>query len=157
MPAGCARSPSGRYAVKHNPAAYYTSIRTQCQRLDLPLGPAPDLSAAFTFITPNLCHDMHDCSTRAGDLWLQQEMPQLLATPQYRAGGTAIFVTWDESTGATQRVPALVIAPTVPAGARVNVPYTHYSMLRTVEQLLGLSPLLGQAAGATSMAAGFNL
>jgi len=157
MPANCDLQSGGEYAVKHNPAAYYTGIRAACAQQDVPLQRPPDISAAFTFITPNLCNDMHDCSTATGDAWLAHEIPLLLATPQYLSGQTVIFVTWDESTGSTQQVPALVIAPTVPAGARVSIAYNHYSLVRTVEQLLQLSPLLGNAASATSMVAGFNL
>jgi hypothetical protein len=37
-----------------------------------------------------------------------------------------------------------------------ETPFTHYSMLRTNEQLLGLPPL-GEAAAAPSMAAAFHL
>ncbi|MGH7691981.1 MAG: alkaline phosphatase family protein [Candidatus Dormibacteria bacterium] len=157
MPANCDLQSGGEYAVKHNPAAYYTGVRSACAHQDVPLGNPPNLSAAFTLITPNLCDDMHDCATSAGDSWLAREVPLLLATPQYLSRQTAIFITWDESTGATQQVPALVIAPTVPAGSRVATQFTHYSLLRSIEELLGLSPLLGGAASATSMVGGFNL
>jgi phospholipase C len=157
MPTNCDLQSGGEYAVKHNPAAYFTSVRHACQGQDVPLSTPPDLSAAFTFITPNLCHDMHDCSTSAGDSWLAQEVPRLLSTPQYLSGQTVIFITWDESTGSTQQVPLLVIAPTVPRGARVAGAFSHYSLLRTAEQLLGLSPLLGAAASAPSMVSAFNL
>lgn len=157
MPVNCDLQSGGEYAVKHNPAAYYTGVRGACTQQDVPLATAPDLSAAFTFITPNLCHDMHDCSTSAGDSWLATEVPLLLRTPQYLSGRTAIFITWDESDGSTQQVPALVIAPTVPGGSRVGTRFTHYSLLRTIEELLGLTPLLGGAASAPSMVAGFNL
>ena len=34
---------------------------------------------------------------------------------------------------------------------RITQPMTPYSLLRTTEELLGLSPLLGHAAQATSM------
>ncbi len=157
MPSNCDLQSGGEYAVKHNPAAYFTSVRQACQGQDVPLTSPPDLSAAFTFITPNLCDDMHDCSTSAGDSWLAREVPRLLSTPQYLAGQTVIFITWDESTGATQQVPLLVIAPTVPRGARVAGAFNHYSLLHTAEQLLGLRELLGAAASAPSMVSAFNL
>ena len=157
MPSNCAQQSSGEYAVKHNPAAYYTDVTSQCADWDVALVNPPNISAAFTLITPNLCNDMHDCATAAGDAWLAREVPLLLTTAQYSSGNTAIFITWDESDGGTQQVPSLVIAPTVPAGIRVTTAYTHYSLLRTIEQLLRLSPLLGRAATATSMASGFNL
>ncbi len=143
--------------MKHNPAAYFTSIRSACQRQDMPLTTPPDLSAAFTFITPNLCNDVHDCATTAGDSWLAEEVALLLNIPQYLSGQTAIFITWDESTGSTQQVPLLVVAPTVPRGARVASSVNHYSLLRTAERLLGLSPLPGAATSAPSMVTAFNL
>ena len=50
MPANCAVAPQGRYAVKHNPAAYYTSgdDRHACAADDVPLGttdPTPLLAS----------------------------------------------------------------------------------------------------------------
>ena len=157
MPANCDRQSAGEYAVKHNLAAYFTSIRQACRGQDMPLSTPPDLSAAFTFVTPNLCDDMHDCATSAGDSWLAWEVPLLLDTPQFLSGQTVIFITWDESTGSTQQVPLLVIAPSVPREARAAGSFNHYSLLRTTEQLLGLTPLLGAAAAAPSMVTAFHL
>jgi hypothetical protein len=48
-----------------------------------------------------------------------------------------------------------VISPTTNSIADA-APYTHYSMLRTTEEILGL-PLLGGAQTATSMLNAFNL
>lgn len=158
MPSNCDHGGYGDYAVKHNPAAYYAAIAQACAAQDQPLGAPPDLSARFTLITPNLCHDMHDCSTAAGDAWLAQEMPVILDTPQYRGGRTVVFITWDEGfSSGSNLVPTYVVAPSVRPGTRSSSPYTHYSLLRTTQELLGLSPLLGAAASATSMQAGFNL
>ncbi len=157
MPANCASSSSGNYAVRHNPAAYYTSVARACGRQDVPLGSTPDISARFTLITPNLCHDMHNCSTAAGDSWLAKVVPQILDSPTYRAGATALFITWDENDAGGERVPTYVVAPSVAPGTRSAVAYTHYSLLRTTEDLLGVRPLLGAAATATSMRAAFNL
>jgi phosphatidylinositol-3-phosphatase len=42
-------------------------------------------------------------------------------------------------------------------GTASTTTFNHYSMLRTTEELLGLSPLLGNAATATSMRSAFNL
>ena len=54
-------------------------------------------------------------------------------------------------------MPTYVIAPSVPSGTRIGEAFTHYSLLRTTEELLGLRPLLGSAATANSMTAAFNL
>ena len=69
-----------------------------------------------------------------------------------------MFVTFDESEGgSSQQVPTFVISPSTPRGARSGAPFTHYSLLRTTEELLGLSPYLGAAASAPSMRAAFGL
>ena len=157
MPTPCDRNSGGEYAVKHNPAAYYTGLGAACAAHDVPLGPSPDVTAAFTLVTPNLCHDMHDCSTRAGDTWLSQELPLILDSATYRAGHTAVFITWDENDSGNGPIPTYVIAPSVRPGTTSAIAFNHYSLLRTTEELLGLRPLLGGAATATSMAAAFNL
>lgn len=157
MPANCYAKDSGAYAVRHNPAAYLRRIADSCQRRDVPIGSKIDLSARFTMITPDLDHDMHDGDVRSGDAYLAQIVPQLLATRQYRRGDTAIFITADEDEGtAANRIATFVIAPTVRPGTRTDVEFTHYSLLKTTEQLLGLGELRN-AATARSMRAAFNL
>jgi hypothetical protein len=165
MPANCARANSGRYAVRHNPAAYYTNLRTQCPNQDVPLRSDADLSARFTFITPDLCHDMHSssCASNAaqqvqrGDQWLAGFLPKILGSAQYQAGRTAVFITWDEDDySSTQHVATLVLAPSVPPGTAPTTTFNHYSLLRTTEEMLGL-PRLAKAAAATSMRRDFNL
>jgi phospholipase C len=157
MPANCDPASSGEYAVKHNPAAYFTDIRSACDSRDIPLGQPPDITHRFTLITPNLCHDMHDCAVSAGDGWLAGFLPSLLGSRQYQAGGTAIFITYDEDDGSgDNHVATFVIAPTVPSGTRSSTPFSHYSLLRTTEEMLGLARL-GAAATATSMRGDFHL
>jgi phosphatidylinositol-3-phosphatase len=158
IPAPCGQGNSGRYAVRHNPAAYYTNIRASCRRRDVRLTARPNLSAAFTFVTPDLCHDMHDCSVATGDRWLAGFVPRVLHSRQYAAGGTALFITWDEDDYSSGNViPTLVIAPHTAPGTRSAGPFTHYSLLRTTEELLGLPTTLGAAAQASSMRAAFGL
>jgi phosphatidylinositol-3-phosphatase len=165
MPSKCDLSNSGQYAVRHNPAAYYTNTRTACHAQDVPLAGAPNLSARFTFITPNLCHDMHSSScasdatgqVRVGDQWLAGFLPSVLSSSQYRAGRTAVFITWDEDDYSSgQRIATFVVAPSVPRGAAPAARFDHYSLLRTTEQMLGL-PAIGQATGAASMLHAFRL
>ncbi len=166
MPSNCYLSNSGQYAVRHNPAAYYTNIRTACQAQDVPLASTPDLSARFTFVTPNLCHDMHSSScgsdtateVKNGDSWLSGFLPKVLGSTQYQAGRTAVLVTWDEDDpSSTQHIATLVLAPSVPAGTTVATTFNHYSMLRSTEEMLAIGNFLGGAAGATSMRSGFHL
>jgi hypothetical protein len=155
MPGNCAAESSGLYAVKHNPAAYYTNV--DCAAQDVPLGDPPDISARFTFITPNMCNDMHDCSVAKGDAWLADWLPKVLDSRQYHAGTTAVFITWDEDDhDEGNHIATLVIAPSTPPGTTSATMFNHYSMLRTTEELLGL-PALGGAASAASMRSDFGL
>ena len=138
------------YTPTHNPALYFTDLAAVCAQQVVPLTSPPDLSARFTLIVPNKCSD-------TGDQWLSSEVTEILDTPEYRSGTTALLITWDEADGGlSQHVATLVIAPSTPAGTQDATPYTHYSMLRTTEEMLGL-PLLGNAATATSMRGGFGL
>lgn len=158
MPSNCDQSDSGEYAVRHNPAAYYTNISADCAVYDVPLGSTPDLSAKFTFVTPNLCDDMHDCSVATGDSWLSTFLPKVFASAQYQAGRTAVFLTWDEDDSASgNHIATLAIAPSVAPGTTSGTAFTHYSMLRTTEELLGLGTFIGNAATATSMRSAFTL
>ncbi len=156
MPSRCDLVSSGKYAVKHNPAAYYTRIRSRCRRRDVRLSNPPDISARFTFVTPNLCNDMHSCSTSVGDTWLSNWLPKVLKTRQYRSGSTAIFLTWDEGSG-SQPIATLVISPYTPAGTTSARRLNHYSMLRTTEAMLGRKRFLGRAATARGMRGAFHL
>jgi fibronectin type 3 domain-containing protein len=158
MPSNCLLGNSGQYAVKHNPAAYYTNIRTDCQNFDVPLGATPDISAPYTFVTPNLCNDTHDCSVGTGDTWLQTFIPKLTSTAEYKSGTTAIFLTWDEDDMTTvNQIATFVISPSTVPGTKSATKFTHYSLLRTTEEMFGITNFLGGAASATSMRSAFNL
>ncbi|HKA28949.1 MAG TPA: hypothetical protein VKH82_06220, partial [Candidatus Binatia bacterium] len=87
----------------------------------------------------------------------------------YQRGTMAIFVTFDEGErGGSNRctfntrdagchVPIIVVAPSTPAGARSGALFNHYSLLRTTEEMLGITDYLGAARNAHSMRAAFNL
>jgi hypothetical protein len=158
----CQLGSGGNYAVKHNPAAYYVGAtgddRAACQLDDVGFSTwSSDLQSGhlptFAFITPNLCHDTHDCSVATGDTWLAGQLPAIVSSPVYRQGRTAVFVVWDEYSP----VPNLVIGPAVHPGSVVAPPFDHFAVLRTTEELLSLPGRLGAAAGAPSLRASFNL
>jgi hypothetical protein len=158
MPSNCARTDSGQYAVRHNPQAYYVNLGGDCASYDVPLSDPPDLSARFTFVTPNLIHDMHDGTVAEGDSWVSTFMPKVLSSAEYAAGRAAVFLTWDEGDLlGDNHIPTLVIAPSVPAGTRVTSRLDHYAMLRATQEMLGVGPLLGGAATAADMRTPFNL
>ena len=147
------------YVRRHNPFMYFQDIATdpaRCNQVvpfeqlatDLQSDTVPD----FVWITPNLAHDMHNGSVAAGDAWLAALIPTLLRSAAWRDNG-AIFIVWDEGTTSEGccgvsggHVPLLVITPGRPP-ARSATPYTHYSLLRTLEELWGLN-LLGRSGDA---------
>ena len=166
------------YAVRHNPPPYLTSLAATCPTLDVPY---TDLQAdldndtlpAFSFITPNSVNDMHDGSDpvaiQNGDNWLAAELPKILNSAAYQSGTTAIFITFDEGEGATFgedcaanpgdescHVATIVISPSTPAGVTSDRLFTHYSLLKTTEQMLRV-PRLGIARRARSMRHAFRL
>ncbi len=149
---GDCRQGNGAYAVKHDPFAYYGG---RCQPSVIPLSHLDgDLSSPapprFIWITPNLCHDMHDCSSITGDAWLRAAVPMLLAAPAMANG--VLFITWDENEGGgSNQVLTLVLGhrhALSPAS-----PYSHPSLLATIEDLLGV-PRLGATRSVPAIALG---
>ncbi len=161
MPAPCWLTQAGSYAVRHNPAAYFTQLRPSCRLNDVGLDAfALDVSSgalpSFSFVTPDVCSDTHDCPVSTGDAWLRTWLTRLLDGSNYRAGDTVLVLTWDEAEGGGTTVPTMVIAPSVHPGTVVSQDLDHYSLLRTTEELLGL-PLLRDAAAATPLGPPFGL
>ena len=173
------------YTAHHEPVIYYAGIRRDCARWDVPLGTvhkgalahalAANTLPAFAFIGPNDDGGTKKpgCSQACGnvdpplsDHFLRAWMAKILASKAYASGKTAVFVTWDEDAIFENKLcPALncdhlatlVVSPSVRPGTRSATFFSHYSLLRTTEDLLALPGHLGKAAAATSMAPAFNL
>jgi phosphatidylinositol-3-phosphatase len=163
MPKPCLHFFHAPYSASHNPAAYYR-VLSDCALHDVGLRHlqqdlAADHLPPFTFVMPNLCHSMHSCSVRTGDRWLRHVLSRLTSSPAYARGTMAIFVTFDESDphSSDSRVPTVVVSPSTAPGTRSPAFFTHYSLLRTTEEMLGVDTLLGRANRARSMRAAFNL
>jgi len=67
-----------------------------------------------------------------------------------------VFLTFDEGEGVDQRIATIVLSPYVSPGTVSRAALTHYSLLRTTENLLGL-PLLGRARSAVGMRRTFGI
>jgi hypothetical protein len=156
MPRACFAGSRGGYAQKHNPFAYFDSIRLdsrRCQAVvpysDLPAELAGGPPPAFMWITPNMCHDMHDCGVAAGDRWLADNLPPLLNSAAFADQPSLLAIVWDEDDGsASNRVPLILAGPGVKRGYLSHTPANHYSLLRTIELAWGLPPLTANDAGA---------
>ncbi len=170
MPANCSRqnTPDGLYVPRHTAAPYFSDLAAACLKRQLPLGTttsgalAGALDAgtlpAFSLVVPNTTNDAHGGCLSCADAWLARWIPRIVASPDYQDGSTAVFVTYDsDNKSAKNHIATTVIAPSVKPGTVATAAYCHYSMLRTVEDVLGLSGHLGGAATAPSMRAAFNL
>ncbi len=164
--ASCPLSNQYPYAVKHNPFVFFTDVSGDAAVCTNHVRPytefAADLTnntvARYNFITPNLTNDMHDaacsgCDSRAqGDYWLSHEIPKILASPAYTNHG-AIFIAWDEGGGGSDGpIGMIVLSPLAKGHGYTNaIHYTHSSTLRTMQEIFGVGPLLGDAANATDL------
>ncbi len=117
------------------------------------------------------CADGEPGGLVSADAFLRKWVPLITSSPAFRRDGLLI-VTFDESgsdwleTAAAccneqplpgarfppgiygpggGRIGALLLSPFLPQGRTSDVPYNHYSLLRSVEQIFGLDPL-GYAA-----------
>ncbi len=160
----CPLTATGLYAPKHNPMVFFNDV-TNTNSSSSPfciahVRPYSELETAlaqnsvsrYNFITPNLCHDMHDCGTAAGDMWLSTELPKIMASQAYKTGG-AIFLTWDEGEdGSDGPIGMIVASPFAKGGGYQNtIRYTHSSLLRTLQEIYAMTPFLGDAANATDL------
>lgn len=164
MPRACFKGSRGGYAQKHNPFAYFDDIRNDPQRCqsvvpytDLATDLASGNLPGFMWITPNLCHDMHDCDVASGDRWLADNLPPLLSSPAFTQQPSLLAVVWDEDDGSSaNRVPLILAGSSVKPGYVSHLPANHYSLLRTIEAAWGLQPLTANDAAAQPITDAFQ-
>jgi len=151
-PGGCRMRFRGDY---HDPIRYYRNVADICNAPDVPLsrflrdvnnGDLP----AFSMILPAKKHTMHDNDIASGDQYAQSILDPLLNSQAYARGDMAVFFLWDENTP----IPNVLLAPSIVPGTTIAVltgnPVSHFSALRTWEEMLGL-PLLGDTPQAPSL------
>jgi len=153
---------SGRYAVRHNPLAYFTDVQNDTKQVQnlVPFSQfATDLNTAnlpnFSFIVPNLCNDAHDCSLATSDAWLKANIDPLIQSPLFQKDGLLIIL-FDEAdtldlTSGGGHVAAVVVSPRAKRGYKSIAFYQHQSVLRLTLEGLGVTKLPGDAATAPAM------
>ncbi len=159
------------YTAKHNPFVYFAHIQENPGSVDglrnvagfaginglyadLGSGKVPD----FSFIVPNLCHDMHGldnssrlCSNKTtllqmGDATVKMLVSAIQGSKIWRQGNNAIIVLWDENDYSDTPNKVAVIIDTNYGGRKrtSNRLYSHFSLLKTLEAGFGL-PCLNHA------------
>jgi phosphatidylinositol-3-phosphatase len=164
LPHPCFTGPgAGNYAKKHDPFVYYRGIVTDHQTCAGHVVPLTQLAAdertarlpTLAWITPNLCHDMHDCDPATGDRFLARLIPPLLRALGPRG---LLILTFDEGSSddgccrlaAGGHIVTILAGPLVRAGARMRTPADHYSVLQAIEDLTGLPRQRGAACACTA-------
>jgi acid phosphatase len=136
------------YARKHVPWANFSD--TNGPTTNLPYTSFPTTTAGYSslptvsFVIPNLNNDMHDGSIQQGDTWLQQNMD---AYAQWaKTNNSLLLVTWDENDTSTldasNQIATIFVGQHVQVGTN-NTSINHFSVLRTLEDMYGLSPING--------------
>jgi len=143
----------GLYVKKHNPFAYYPNViddPRRCRKIVSFRELSADLTAkrlpTFSYIAPNLCHDMHDCSIRTGDTFLSKLIPRVIDALGPHG---FLVITFDEGItedgccghGNGGRIPTIVAGPDVAPGTSTDDPVNHYGVLATMQDALGLKRL----------------
>jgi acid phosphatase len=166
LPAPCATTNRGAFAVRHTPWVYFSSERAVCRTGEVAAGTptkgrlASDIKAGRLpttgMLIPNLVHDAHDASLAQADAWLKSWLPRLTAGPDFKAGRLAIVVTADEDDYTrVNKVLTVVLAKGMTKHV-VSTPLTHYSLTRFYDDVAGAKPLR-LAAKATSLGKAFGL
>ena len=164
-----------QYVPKHNPFIFFQDVTANNRSssaycishirpfTELTKDLADNTTARYNFITPNICNDMHDtCSKtvsryKIADNWLKNAVTHILDSRSYKNGG-AIFITWDEGEGKDASgktidgpIGMIVVSPLAKHNYANSIHYTHSSLLRTLQEIFGVTPLLRGAASAVSL------
>ncbi len=143
---GCA---SGLYARKHNPWVNFASVPAS-SNLTLRHFPTDySMLPTVSFVIPNLCDDMHNCPVSTGDTWLRSHLDGYARWAQTHA--SLLVLTWDEDDNShSNQIPTVIVGAHVKTGT-VTERITHYSVLRTIEDMYDL-PHAGASATAAPIA-----
>jgi Phosphoesterase family len=139
---------SGSYVRKHVPFISFVSVQNspaRCAKIvpatqlakDIQDGTLPD----FSFYSPDLKNDGHDTGIAYADKALKSTFEPLLNNPKFMKD-MLLVVTFDEDDRHEgNKIFTALIGESVIPGAQDNSRYDHYSLLRTVEDLLDIGTL----------------
>jgi phospholipase C len=142
-------SRAGTYVRKHVPFLSFKNVQTnpaRCERIvdaavlatDVRQGTLPD----YAVYVPDVTHDGHDTGVRAADQWLAETFGPLLGDPRFMRD-MVFIVTFDEGRGWWRRnhIYTVLYGDRVMPGSVSDTRYDHYSLLRTIEEILDLGSL----------------
>ena len=110
---------------------------------------------AYSFYTPNMNHDGHNTTVEVAAAWVKKFLDD--SFPEKLRKGTLVIVTFDESAGnRDNRIFTLFLGDMVKEASQqdpkvLDRRYTHYDVLRTIEDNFGLEPLTANDRAATAI------
>lgn len=156
---------TGGYDPHLNPFVYFHSLLDlgSCALNDVPLtGLQTDLEEKsttpnYSFISPNLCHvglpgqcqgDGPD-GAAAADNWLSQIVPEIQSSPAYKSDGVIVITfgqvaSGQEAAGSSadpKQVGMVLLSPFITGGETDSNDYTPDSLMRTTDELFGITPI----------------
>ncbi|MCX5081321.1 alkaline phosphatase family protein [Streptomyces sp. NPDC056121] len=135
---------SGDYARKHNPWFGFSNVPTSTAKTFAQFPSDYSTLPQVSFVVPDLCSDMHDCSVSTGDTWLKNNLSAYATWA--KTHNSLLVVTFDEDNRlAGNKIPTVLYGQQVTPGATSATTYNHYDVLRTIEDMHGL-PHAGNAA-----------
>jgi hypothetical protein len=146
--AGYTGCTSGTYARKHAPWVNFSNLPASTNKQFAAFPTDYTKLPTVSYVIPNMCNDMHDCSVATGDTWLQNNLKAYADWAQTH--NSVLVVDFDEDDfTTTNRIPTVFTGQPVKTGTYPER-ITHYSVLRTIEDMYGLT-YLGNAGSATSI------
>ncbi|MFE7312442.1 alkaline phosphatase family protein [Streptomyces sp. NPDC057555] len=146
---------SGTYAQKHNPWFGFSNVPTDTARTFDQFPSDYTTLPKVSFVVPDLCNDMHDCSVSTGDTWIKDNLSGYAEWA--KSHNSLLAVTFDEDDNRSgNRIPTLFYGAHVAPGSSSGTTYNHYNVLRTLEDLAGLTVHAGNAATATDITGIWN-
>ncbi|MCQ4207101.1 alkaline phosphatase family protein [Streptomyces longispororuber] len=138
---------SGDYARKHNPWFGFSNVPTSSAKTFAQFPSDYSTLPQVSFVVPDLCSDMHDCSVKTGDTWLKDNLGAYATWA--KAHNSLLVVTFDEDNRLSgNKIPTVFYGQQVTPGATSSTTYNHYDLLRTLEDMHGLTSHAGNAASA---------
>ncbi|MBM9505258.1 putative Ig domain-containing protein [Streptomyces sp. KK5PA1] len=134
------------YARKHSPWVNFSNVPAADNQPFTAFPTDYTQLPTVSWVIPNLCDDIHDCSIATGDTWLKTHLDGYV---QWAKTHNSLLITTfdeDDSTGPNRIATFFNGQPVKPGTYTEHL--DHFGVLRTVEDMYGL-PYAGSAATAT--------
>ncbi len=129
------------YTRKHDPWTDFANLDHTRERpyTDLAVDIAAHTLPNLAFVVPNNCDNTHDCAVATGDAWLAANLPAMISAV---GPNGVVILTWDEDNNLSgNHILTVFAGPTVRTGYASTATVTHYGILRTIGDALGLPPI----------------